>query len=94
MNVFWSVLHLVLFVFMVLLWIRMISDWVRIYARRWRPTGVAAIGLETVYSATDPAVKLVRRVIPPVAFGGVRLDLGFMVLLLVIYVVLRFLPVG
>lgn len=87
-------LHLVLFLFMILLWVRMIGDWVRVYARRWRPSGVAAIGLESVYTVTDPAVKLVRKIIPPVAFGGVRLDLGFMVLLLVIYVVLRFLPVA
>jgi YggT family protein len=51
-------------------------------ARSWRPSGLVAAGLEVVYSTTDPPLKALRRVIPPLNLGSVRLDLGFMVLLI------------
>ena len=90
---FWSVLHLVLFLALIMLWVRMIVDWVHAYARRWRPAGMVAVGLEVVYTVTDPPVKLVRKLIPPLPLGGIRVDLGFMVLLLAVYVLLRLVPV-
>lgn len=90
MDIFLDVLHLVLFLLVALLWIRMVIDWVRIYARRWIPSGPAAVAIEGVYTVTDPPVRLVRRLIPPVAIGGARVDIGFMVLLLVLSLALRF----
>ncbi|WP_134324376.1 YggT family protein [Cumulibacter soli] len=92
MNVFLDALHLLLFILVVLLWVRMVIEWVRIYARRWVPSGPAAIAIDGVYTVTDPPVKLVRRLIPPIAIGGARVDLGFMVLVLVLSLVLRFTP--
>lgn len=92
MNVFWDALHLALFILVVLLWVRMVIEWVRIYARRWFPSGVAAVAIDGVYTVTDPPVKLVRRLIPPIAIGGARVDVGFMVLVLVLSLVLRFTP--
>jgi YggT family protein len=89
-DIFLETLHLALFVMVALLWIRMVLEWVRIYARRWVPSGPAAVAIEGVYSATDPPVKLVRRIIPPVAIGGARVDIGFMVLVLVLSLLLRF----
>ena len=44
--------------------------------------GLVAAGLEVVYSTTDPPLKAVRKVIPPLNLGQIRLDLGFMVLLI------------
>ena len=41
-----------------------------------------AAGLELVYSTTDPPLKAVRRVIPPLNLGTIRLALGFMVVLI------------
>jgi len=35
---------------------------------------------EAVYSITDPPLRAIRRVIPPLKFGGFGLDLAFMVL--------------
>jgi YggT family protein len=43
-----------------------------------------AAGLEVVYSTTDPPLKAVRKVIPPLNLGSIRLDLGFMVLLIAV----------
>lgn len=92
MNVLLDALHLALFILVVLLWVRMVIEWVRIYARRWIPSGPAAVAIDGVYTVTDPPVKLVRRVIPPIAIGGARVDVGFMVLVLVLSLVLRFTP--
>lgn len=90
MSIFWQILHLALFVLLILLWTRMVLDWVRVGARRWVPSGPAAVAIDGVYTVTDPPVKLMRRVIPPVAIGGARIDIGFMVLVLVLSLLLRF----
>ena len=82
MSLFWSILSSVLLVFLVLLFARFVVDWVMVLARSWRPAGVVAAGLEVVYSTTDPPLKAVRRVIPPLNLGTIRLDLGFMVVLI------------
>ena len=42
---------------------------------------VAAIGIRR---ATEPGMRLMRRIIPPLRLGGVSLDMGFLVLLLVL----------
>jgi YggT family protein len=84
--IFWQIVSSVLLVFLVLLFARFVVDWVMVLARSWRPTGLVAAGLELVYSTTDPPLKAVRKVIPPLNLGSVRLDLGFMVLLIVVLV--------
>jgi YggT family protein len=74
----------VLLVFLILLFARFVVDWVMVLARNWRPQGLVAAGLEVVYATTDPPLKAVRKVIPPLNLGTIRLDLGFMVLLIAV----------
>jgi YggT family protein len=75
----------VLLVFLILLFARFVVDWVMVLARSWRPSGLVAAGLEVVYATTDPPLKAVRKVIPPLNLGSIRLDLGFMVLLILVF---------
>jgi YggT family protein len=63
---------------------RFVIDFTRQFARSWRPGGVAAVGVEAVYVATDPPIKLFRRLVPPVRLGSVSLDLSIILLLLTI----------
>ena len=86
MALFWQIVDWVLLVFLVLLFARFVVDWVMVLARSWRPQGLVAAGLEVVYSTTDPPLKAVRKVIPPLNLGSVRLDLGFMVLLIAVII--------
>ena len=79
----------VLLVFLILLFARFVVDWVMVLARSWRPQGLVAAGLEVVYATTDPPLKAVRRVIPPLNLGTIRLDLGFMVLLIAVILLRR-----
>ena len=76
--------RLILLVFLLLLFARFVVDWVMVLARSWRPSGLVAAGLEVVYLTTDPPLRAVRKVIPPLNLGSIRLDLGFMVLLIAV----------
>ncbi len=86
MATFWTIVSTVLLVFLVLLFARFVVDWVMVLARSWRPSGLVAAGLEVVYATTDPPLKAVRKVIPPLNLGAIRLDLGFMVLLIAVFI--------
>lgn len=82
-------LYWVLFVFWLILTARVVVELVRAFSREWRPAGGVAVTLETIYTVTDPPVRLVRRLIPMVRIGGVGLDLSIMVLLLVVFILMR-----
>jgi YggT family protein len=84
----WSFVYFVLLLFLILLIARLVFDYVMMFARSWRPSGVVAVGLEVVYSVTDPPLKALRRVIPPLRLGNFSIDLGFMVLLFVVYILM------
>jgi YggT family protein len=72
----------VLWIFFVLLIARLVLDYVQMFARSWRPSGFALLVAEVVYTATDPPLKALRRVIPPLRIGNVSLDLSFLVLII------------
>jgi YggT family protein len=86
MKTFWSAVSLALLVFYLLVIARLIVEMTRSFARSWRPAGTAAVGLEMVYSITDPPMKLLRRLIPPLRLGGVSIDMSVIVLLIAIWV--------
>ena len=78
-----------LWTFIALLWVRFVVDWVQVFARSWSPHGVLLVTLEGVYSTTDPPIKALRRVIPPLRIGSVALDLSFLIVMIAAYVLLR-----
>jgi len=77
-----SLLYFVVLVFFLILLVRLVLDWVQFFARDWRPSGIALVIAEVTYSVTDPPLKALRRILPPVGIGSVRLDLAFLVLVL------------
>ena len=85
------VLYYVVFFFWLLLTARIVIELVRVFARDWRPAGGVAIALGSIYTVTDPPIRLLRRVIPTVRIGGVGLDLSIMVLLLVVFILMQLL---
>jgi YggT family protein len=89
MQIVGSIIHVLLFIFIALLWIRFIVDWVQVFARSWSPHGILLVILEVVYSVTDPPIKALRRVIPPLRIGNFALDLSFLIVLVGAYVLLR-----
>jgi YggT family protein len=85
-NILKDVAFYLLSVYLVLLIARMILSWIQVYARTWSPTGILLVIAEGVYSATDPPLRFLRRYIPSVRLGSVALDLSFILLFLVVYV--------
>jgi YggT family protein len=83
-----SVIWLILWLFLALMFVRFIVDWVQVFARSWSPTGPVLVVLEVVYSITDPPILFFRRFIPPLRLGSVALDLSFMIVLIICYLLL------
>ena len=88
MHAVLSLIHIALWVFIALLWVRFVVDWVQVFARNWTPTGFLLVLLEAVYSVTDPPIKALRRVIPPLRLGQIAIDLSFIIVMLGAYILL------
>jgi YggT family protein len=81
-----NVVLFVLWIALLLLIARFVLDWVQMLARNWRPRGIVAVLCEGLYSITDPPLRAVRGVIPPLRLGAVMLDLSPMILIIAIYI--------
>ena len=79
-----SLLRFLLFLFFIVLIGRLVFDWVQAFARDWRPRGVMLVVAEAVYTVTDPPLRALRKLIPPLTIGSLRLDLAFLVLMLAV----------
>jgi len=89
MQILKDVLYYVLAIYLVVLIGRMIFSWIQVFAREWRPSGVVLVLAETVFTLTDPPLKLLRRYIPPLRLGTVAMDLSYMVLFIVVLILLQ-----
>jgi len=87
MLVFGQFILFVTLVAIVILVARFVLDWVQLLARSWRPRGLVAVLCEGIYTVTDPPLRAVRGVIPPIRMGGALLDLSPMVLLIGLYII-------
>jgi len=90
LSILFQVLYLVVYVFFLTLLARFVLGAVLQYGRRWQPGRSASAALETVWSVTDPPLKALRRVIPPLRIGNVSLDLASLVLLVILFVLMSF----
>lgn len=77
-----AVIYLLLYLYFLILIGRLVLEWIQVFAREWRPTGVVLVIAELIYTLTDPPLKALRRVIPPLRLGSISLDLAFLVLIL------------
>jgi YggT family protein len=85
MSVVATIALYLLYIFLGLMLVRLIVDWTMVFARNWRPSGAVAAVLEIAYSVTDPPLRALRRVLPPLRLGSFALDLAFIVVIVVIY---------
>jgi len=80
-----NVLLFALQIFFWLMLIRLVFDWVQVFARSWAPKGPVLVVLEIVYSVTDPPIMFIRRFVPPLRIGSVAIDTSFLIVLVVVY---------
>lgn len=78
---------------MLVLLVRLVFEWVQAFAREWRPRGVVLVIAEGVYTITDPPLRALRRLIPPLTLGTIRLDLAFIALFMLCWVAITLLTV-
>ncbi|MER7419272.1 YggT family protein [Micromonospora peucetia] len=90
LSIVLQVLYLVLYFFLLFLLARFVLSAVLQYGRRWQPGRGASVGLEIVWSVTDPPLNALRRVIPPLRIGTVSIDLASLVLLVILFVLMEF----
>ena len=83
-----QVFYVLLYLFILVMFARFVMSWVLAYGRRWQPGQAASATLESVWSVTDPPLKALRRVIPPLRIGNVSLDLAALLLLVILFVLL------
>ena len=82
MSLIGDVLAFLVGIFLLLLFVRVVFDWIQVFAREWRPRGIALVVAEATYTVTDPPLRALRRVIPPLSLGAFRLDMAFLVLVI------------
>lgn len=75
------------------LWARFVLEWVRVLKPGFRPRGALLMLSETVFTLTDPPIKMFRRILPPIRLGQISLDLGWMVTMFCCWIILILIPV-
>jgi len=83
-----SAVYFALLIFLLFLIFRLVMEYVFLLARSYRPSGLVAVVLELAYSVTDPPLKALRKVLPPLRIGQISLDLGFIVLFIVVRILM------
>ena len=76
-----TISYFVLLAYFFALWARFLVDLVQALSERWRPRGAVLVIAEVSFTLTDPAIKAVRRVVPPWRIGGLSLDFGFTIVM-------------
>jgi YggT family protein len=79
----------ILQIYVIILIARIVIDYVFIFAREWRPKGIVLLLVEAIFTVTDPPLRALRRVIPPLRIGGISLDLAFLVLFILVQVLIQ-----
>jgi YggT family protein len=88
-NILVELLVVALWSYWVVLMFRLIMQVVFQFARSYDPRGAMLIAVESAYTVTDPPLKFLRRHIPPLRIGGIALDLGFLLLIIIMSLLLR-----
>lgn len=86
MGIVFEILALIVWLYIILMFIRLAMNWVQVFAPGWTPRGAVAVGAEVVFSATDPPLRAVGRVVPPLRIGSVSLDLAFIIVMFVLFI--------
>jgi YggT family protein len=87
-SVILTIIYIALLIVFIAMWVRFVFDWVQVLNPAFRPRGVVVMLAEASYTITDPPIKAVRRVIPPLQLGGIRLDLAWTIVLIVLLILM------
>jgi YggT family protein len=83
-----GILYAALLIYLLIMWARFIIDIVQVINRQWRPKGFMLVVSEVAYLLTDPPIRFVRRLVPPIRAGGMALDFAWSIVMLVVIVLI------
>lgn len=78
------ILYALLRLYFYVLIARMIISWIPLLVPSWQPRSLIAAVFEIVYVLTDPPIKAFGKIIPPINFGTISLDVAFIAVLIVV----------
>ncbi|QNE22161.1 YggT family protein [Kribbella qitaiheensis] len=81
-----SVLSWVLLAFFLMLVARFVFSLILMFAPQWHPKGPLLLLVELIYSVSDPILRPLRRILPPIGAGGIRIDLSMLMLFVLVSV--------
>ena len=82
------IVHLVLLLYIFVLFARLVLEYIPLFNREWRPKGAGLVVAELVYTVTDPPIRFFRRLIPPLRIGTLSLDFGFALTMLIVLILM------
>jgi YggT family protein len=88
-SIILQITYIVLYIYVLVLIARFLMSYVRQFSRRWQPMRLGAATLELLWTVTDPPLKALGRVIPPLRIGTVAVDLSSLVLLVILIVLMN-----
>jgi YggT family protein len=83
-----TIAYYLLLLFFLLMWARFVLDLAQSFSRGWRPRGAVLVIAEIAYTVTDPPIRAVRKVLPPVRLGSVALDFGWSLIMLAVIILM------
>ena len=84
-----EVLCVVLFVYWILLLVRVIVSWAELFGFRRPYSGPLHTALGLLYAVTEPVLRPLRGLIPPIRAGGMGLDLSIILAFVILFVLRR-----
>ncbi|GAA2916272.1 YggT family protein [Microbacterium keratanolyticum] len=83
-----ALLNFALLIYFLVLLARLVLEYIPLFNRQWRPRGAGLVAAEVVYTITDPPIKMFRRLIPPLRIGGMALDFGFTLTMMLVLILM------
>ncbi len=87
MQTFLGILLILVQLFTYLLLARIVIEMIQSFSRAWQPGRTFSVVGEVIFTITDPPVKALRKVIPPMPMGGVQLDMSVLVLFFILMII-------
>lgn len=84
-----TIIYWLLWLYLLVMFARMIMSWIPMLVRDWHPRGGMLVVAEVIYTITDPPLRLLRKVLKPVRIGSIMLDLAFIGLYVVVIIAMR-----
>lgn len=88
-NALGSILILAVSLYSWILLARIVIEMIQSFSRQFNPPRWFMMVAEVLFVLTDPPVKALRKIIPPLQLGGIALDVSVIVLFLLLAILSR-----